>query len=181
MIIGSLSPFGLEHSETVDFLDSEVYFIHRHTPNKELEIASHQIYRTWYCKARCPELQCDLLDEFPQSAPTSQSMSVGEEGRNPPKQSMTAASMLLSVMLRLGKVITPKTDFVTLPLGKFSVKDMTWRKPFQERFSLQNERFASGTFHNAYEANALSGIQDGKYVFKKMKTKFLTLRSCLIV
>ena len=108
-------------------------------------------------------------------------MSVGVEGRNPPKQSMTAASMLLSVMLRLGKVITPKTDFVTLPLGKFSVKDMTWRKPFPERFSLQNERFASGTFHNAYEANALSGIQDVKYVFKKMKTKFLTLRSCLIV
>lgn len=82
---------------------------------------------------------------------------------------MIAASMPLSVMLRLGKVITPKTDFITLTLEEFSVKDMTWREPFQARFSLQKEKFASGTFHNAYEANALSGIPDGKYALKKMK------------
>ena len=31
------------------------------------------------------------------------------------------------------------------------------------------KKFASGTFRNAYEANALSGIQNGKYVLKKMK------------
>ena len=41
-------------------------------------------------------------------------MSVGIEGRNPPKPSMIPASMSLSVILKLGKVITPKTDFVTL-------------------------------------------------------------------
>ena len=82
---------------------------------------------------------------------------------------MMPAAMPLSVMLKLGKVITPKTDLITLTLEEFSVKGMTWREPFQVRFSLQNEKFASGTFHNAYEANALSGIQDGKYVLKKMK------------
>ena len=81
---------------------------------------------------------------------------------------MMPATMPLSVMLKLGKVITPKTDFVTLTLEEFSVKDMTWREPFQVRFWLQKDKFASWTFRNAYEANALSGIQDGKYVLEKM-------------
>ena len=81
---------------------------------------------------------------------------------------MMPATMPLSVMLNLGKVITPKTDFVILTLEEFSVKDMTWREPFQVRFWLQKDKFASWTFRNAYEANALSGIQDGKYVLEKM-------------
>ena len=62
-----------------------------------------------------PNQQCERLNKFPQSAPTNPSKSVGIEGRNPPKPSMMPASMLFSVMLKLGKVITPKT---------FSVKDM---------------------------------------------------------
>lgn len=70
--------------------------------------------------------------------------------------------MPATMPLRLGKVITPKTHFVTLTLEEFSIKDMTWREPFHVRFSLQKEKFANGTFHNAYEANTLSGIQDGK-------------------
>lgn len=48
---------------------------------------------------------------------------------------MMPASMLLSVMLKLGKVITPKTDFVTLTLEEFSVKDMRWLEPIQVRLS----------------------------------------------
>ena len=111
----------------------------------------------------------DRLDEFRQSGPASPSKFVGIEGRNLPKPSMLPATMPLSVMLKLGKVITPKTDFVTLALEEFSVEDMTWCETFQVRFSLQKEKFASGTLPNAYEANALSGIEDGKYVLKKMK------------
>ena len=51
-------------------------------------------------------------------------MSVGIEGRNLPKPSMIPASMSLSVILKLGKVITPTTDFVTLTLEEFFVKVM---------------------------------------------------------
>ena len=114
--------------------------------------------------------QHDRLDKYPpQSAPASPSKSVGIEGKNPPQPSMMAASMPLSVMLKLGKLITPKTDVVTLTLEEFFVTDMRWLEPFQVRLSLQKEKIASGTFRNAYEANALSGIQNGKYVLKKMK------------
>ena len=66
----------------------------------------------------------DWLVEFLRSAPVWPSMSVGIEGRNPPKPSMIPASMSLSVILKLGKVITPKTDFVTLTLEEFFVKVM---------------------------------------------------------
>ena len=82
-----------------------------------------------------PNQQCEWLNEFPQSAPAISSKSVGIEGRNSPKPSMMPASMLLSVMLKLGKVITPKTDFVTLTLEEFSVKDMRWLEPIQVRLS----------------------------------------------
>ena len=82
---------------------------------------------------------------------------------------MMPASMPLSEMLKLGKLITPKTDIVTLTLEEFSVTGMEWLEPFQVRLSLQKEKIASGTFRNAYEANSLSGIQNGRYVLKKMK------------
>ena len=111
----------------------------------------------------------DWLVEFLRSAPVWPSMSVGIEGRNLPKPSMIPASMSLSVILKLGKVITPKTDFVTLTLEEFSVKVMRWQEPLQVRLSLQKEKSARGTFCNAYEANALLEIQDGKYALKKME------------
>ena len=59
-----------------------------------------------------------------QSAPANPSKAVGIKGRNPPKPSMILASMPLRVMLRLVKIITSKTDFLTLTL-EFSVKNST--------------------------------------------------------
>ena len=41
---------------------------------------------------------------------------------------MMPASVPLSVMLKLGKVITPKIDFVTLTLEEFSVTDTKDKK-----------------------------------------------------
>ena len=114
--------------------------------------------------------QHDRLDKYlPQSAPASPSKSAGIEVKNPPQPSMMPASMPLSVMLKFGKLITPKTDVVTLTFEEFSIMDMRWLEPFQVSLSLQKEKFASGTFRKAYEANALSRIQNGKHVLKKMK------------
>ena len=104
-----------------------------------------------------PNRQRDRLDEFPQSASASPSKSVGKEGRNPPKPSMMPASVPLSLMLKLGNVITPKADFVTLTLEEFSVKDTRWLEPFKVRLSLQKEKSASGTFRNDYDYVRNSG------------------------
>jgi len=77
--------------------------------------------------------------------------------------------MPLSVMLKLGKLITPKSKIVTLTLEEFSAKDRAWLVPFQVKFSVQKEKFASGAFRDAYEAKALSGIQGENYVLKRFK------------
>ena len=94
---------------------------------------------------------------------------MGIKGKNSPQPSMMPASMPLSVMLKFGKLITPKTAAVTLIFQVFSVMDMKWLEPFQVRLLIQKEKFASGNFCNAYEANAMSAIQNKKYVLKKMK------------
>ena len=59
---------------------------------------------------------------------------------------MMPASMPLSVMLKLGKLITPKTDVVTLTLEEFSVTDMISSKGFHYRKkNLQAGPFAMHT------------------------------------
>lgn len=72
-------------------------------------------------------------------------------------------------MLKLGKVIVPEVDIVTLPLEEFFLKEMRWLEPFQATFSLERKSFASGGFCDAYLAKAISGIAKGKYVLKKYK------------
>lgn len=77
--------------------------------------------------------------------------------------------------LKLGKLITPKTDVVSLTLEEFSVKDMTWLKPFKLG-SRYKGKLRAGPSAMFYEVNALSGIQDWKYVVKSSrKTQFVKL------
>ncbi len=99
--------------------------------------------------ARNPPLE--WLGEFPESAPASPSKFINTVSNNTPILSKLPASVPLSAMLKLGKLITPKTDVVTLALEEFYVKDVTWLEPFQVRFSLQKEKFASRAFRDAYE------------------------------
>ena len=117
----------------------------------------------------------DWLVEFLRSAPVWPSMSVGIEGKNPPKPSMIPASMSLSVILKLGKVITPKTDFVTLTLEEFSVKVMRWLEPLQVRLSLQKEKSARGNLLQCFWGKCTVGNSGWKVCLKKDGGK---LNSC---
>lgn len=79
------------------------------------------------------------------------------------------------------KVITPKTDFVTLTLEEFSNKDMRWLEPFQVRLSLQKEKFASGTFLLLMrQMHCQEFRMESMYWKRWRKTKFVTLKSCFI-
>ena len=88
---------------------------------------------------------------------------------NRPKiaKSSIAASVPLSKMLKLGKVIVPGVDIVTLSLEEFSITEMKWLEPIQATFSLERKSFASGGFRDAYLAKAISGIAKRKYVLKR--------------
>jgi len=46
---------------------------------------------------------------------------------------------------------------------------MSWRNPFEAWLSLSKEKFASGSFRDAYLSTALSELAPGKYVLKKFK------------
>ena len=72
-------------------------------------------------------------------------------------------------MLKLGKVIIPEVDIVSLSLEEFSLSEMRWLDPFEATFSLDRKSFESGGFRDAYLAKAISGIANGKYVLKRYK------------
>ena len=59
------------------------------------------------------------LGEIPEATPASPSKSVSTGTNNTPLPFKMPASMPLSAMLNLGKLITPKTDVVTLTLEEF--------------------------------------------------------------
>lgn len=88
-----------------------------------------------------------------------------------PAPSKIPASVPLSAMLQIGKLIQPKVDAVTLQLEQFDLKAREWLPPFEVRVSLSKKKFASGAFRDAYEATVISGgLQPGeKYVLKKFK------------
>ena len=103
-----------------------------------------------------------------QSEPTKDSSRAKENSPIIAKSSI-AASVSLSQMLKLGKVIVPEVDIVTLRLEEFSLMEMRWLEPFEATFLLQRKCFASGGFRNAYLTKAISGIAKEKYVLKRYR------------
>lgn len=88
-----------------------------------------------------------------------------------PAPSKIPASVPLSAMLKIGKLIQPKVEAVTLELEQFDLKAREWLAPFEVKLSLSKEKFASGAFRDAYEATVISGgLPHGeKYVLKRFK------------
>lgn len=86
-----------------------------------------------------------------------------------PMATKVAASVPLSAMLKVGKLIQPTVDIVSVQLEEFNLGEQSWRQPFESRFSLSKQKFASGSFRDAYHATPLSELSPGKYVLKKFK------------
>ena len=77
-------------------------------------------------------------------------------------------SVSLSTLLQLGKVIHPKCNnkIIELYLEEFCIERKEWLLPFSAKVSINSSPFASGGFRNAFEAQAISGLE-GKYVLKR--------------
>ncbi|CAB4019671.1 Hypothetical predicted protein [Paramuricea clavata] len=76
-------------------------------------------------------------------------------------------SVSLSQMLKLGKVIVPDIDVVTLRLEEFCISRMEWLEPFEVSLLLERKPLANGAFHEAFLAKSIAGVPKGKYVLKK--------------
>lgn len=115
--------------------------------------------------------ECQLRDEKPVEISSSQRWkSHGTPTKTTPSMSTkVAASVPLSAMLKLGKIIQPTEEIVTVQLEEFKINEKAWAQPFEATLSLSKEKFASGGIRNAYIATPLSGLSPGKYVLKKVK------------
>jgi len=86
-----------------------------------------------------------------------------------PMSTIVVASVPLSAMLKVGKLIQPTVDIVSVQLEEFDLGEKSWRNPFEARLSLSKEKFTSGSFRDAYLSTAFSELAPGKYVLKKFK------------
>ena len=85
-----------------------------------------------------------------------------------PMATKVASSVPLGAMLKVGKLIQPSVDIVSVQLEEFDLGRKSWRLPFEAKLSLSKQKFASGLFRDAYLATALSTeLIPGKYVLKK--------------
>lgn len=71
--------------------------------------------------------------------------------------SKTSASVPLSDMLQIGKLIQPKLDPLTVELNQFDLKSREWLALCEVKLSLSKEKFASGAFRDPYKAIVISG------------------------
>ena len=78
-------------------------------------------------------------------------------------------SVRLSEMLKLGRLIKPKKEVITLQLEEFIIKEKMWQDPVEVKLCVDTEKFASGGFRDAFIAVAISGMRPGKYVLKQYK------------
>lgn len=62
-------------------------------------------------------------------------------------------SVSLSQMMKLGRVIVPDTDVVTLRLEEFCISRMEWLEPFEVTLSVERKPFANGAFREAFWQN----------------------------
>ncbi|KXJ07829.1 hypothetical protein AC249_AIPGENE13528 [Exaiptasia diaphana] len=110
---------------------------------------------------------CDVKREV---NPKQQWKSQGTPKKTVPSMSSkVAASVPLSAMLQLGKLIQPTEEIVTVQLEEFKMSEKSWAQPFEVTLSLSKTKFSSGSFRDAYIATPLSGLSPGKYVLKKFK------------
>ncbi len=81
---------------------------------------------------------------------------------------MIPASVPLSQLIMMGKLIPPKKNVVTLQLEQFNVTSKSWENPVSAVLSVSVEKFASGGCRDAFVANGMKGVS-GKMVLKRYK------------
>ena len=93
--------------------------------------------------------------------------------------SRIVASVPLSAMLKVGKLIQPTVDIVSIQLEEFDLGERSWRHPFEARF-LSRKKNSPGVEHlgtltwqplfvrSAYLATVLCKLGPGKFVLKNI-------------
>ena len=140
------------------------------------QIKEWKVLHVRFIERHCDEIanvdnECESSEPMLPSTDFDSAMSMQAVASRKPKvlvKSRMPASVPLSAMINLGKLIPPKPskDLITLVVEEFSVENKKWLDPFEVRLAISKEKFASGGFRDAYDCTALSGLK-GRYVLKK--------------
>ena len=123
--------------------------------------SSDSIFRSNTRKRKVEKISVEDVADSRKSLPVRSPKKVVQTTSTFPK------SVSLSTLLQLGKVIHPKcNEIIELYLEEFCIDKREWLLPFSVKVSVNGSPFASGGFRNAFEAQAISGLE-GKYVLKR--------------
>ena len=75
-----------------------------------------------------------------------------------PEPSKVPASVPLSALLNIGKLIAPEVSRATVFVEEFNLQDKVWLPPFEVKVSLDGQPFAGRSFRDAYKASVISGF-----------------------
>ncbi|KXJ10632.1 Transient receptor potential cation channel subfamily M member 6 [Exaiptasia diaphana] len=151
IVAGERGPSWTETCQISNFKTIHVRFIER-------ESASESVSAEYTVPGRASKQRDHTFSVPNQPSPSKE-----------PVPSRVAASVPLSSMLKLGKLIQSTTEIASVEMEEFDLAKKAWREPFQATFSLAKEKFSTGSFREAYLAKALTSLAPGKYVLKKWK------------
>ena len=85
------------------------------------------------------------------------------------ESTVLARSVSLSQLIKLGTLIPPKNNVVTVEVEAFDVNRKCWQDPFAVQLSVSIEKFASGGSRDAHLAKGLKGLE-GNFLVKRYRS-----------
>ena len=77
-------------------------------------------------------------------------------------------SLSLSAMMKIGKVVNDSLDFIEVKVKEFHLDSMMWNEVSDSiKFSVNKEKFGSGTFRNVYKVSSSHVNFRGEWLMKR--------------
>ena len=87
----------------------------------------------------------------------------GRGSKSDVESSIFAQSVPLSQLIKIGTLIPPRNNIVTVEVESFDVSHRCSQDPFTAQLSVSIEKFASGGTRDAYLATGIAGLEGKRY------------------
>lgn len=94
------------------------------------------------------------------------------------KSAIAPKSLSISQLLKAGKLVKPQ-NMATLELETFDIERMQWLKNGVYQFDIEEKKFASGAFRDAFQATATNPeVQPSRWVIKQYQEQSVDCITC---
>ena len=122
----------------------------------------------WECERWHGPNSVSIHPDWSVQLPNNSSASL-EKAKQLETASTVAASVPLSQMVKLGRLILPKFEVVTLHFEESCIAKRERLQPIEVTLSLDKSSFMSGGFRVAHKTTSISVLPPGKYVLKRYR------------